>query len=77
MSSIKDAPASDKNFQAFLDTKPTMFEPNFTSDKATSILNKAQIDLYKMYQEMILEADLQKVLDSYNKKWADARKSIG
>lgn len=77
MSPIKDAPASDKNFQEFLDTKPAMFEPNPTSDKATSILNKAQIDLYKMYQEMILETDLQKVLDAYNKKWADAKKSVG
>ncbi len=45
--------------------------------KVIEISNKAQIDLPAIAQEFVLAKDPQKVLDKWNKAWANAKKELG
>lgn len=77
MSPIKGHPNADKDLQVLLDTKPKMFELAGAEDDYTNIINKSQIDIWKMMQEYMLAKDPKDTMDKYNKKWADARSALG
>ncbi len=63
-----------KEFQA---TGVQMQEGTPDDAKVTEISNKAQIDIPAIAQEFVLAKDPQKVLDKWNKAWANAKKDLG
>ncbi|WP_123041516.1 ABC transporter substrate-binding protein [Cohnella candidum] len=74
---LKDRKPEMAQLSEFNGYNPTMIEGAIDSEDTTAVVNKAQIVKEAMVQDFVLAKDPQKVLDQYNKKWADAKKALG
>lgn len=73
---LKDKKPQLAQLTEFMASNPTMIEGVAGDDDTTAINNKAQITPEDMVQEIVL-GDPKAIADKYNKKWADAKKSLG
>jgi raffinose/stachyose/melibiose transport system substrate-binding protein len=73
---LKDKKSQLAQLTEFMAANPTMIEGVANDDDTTAINNKAQITPEDMVQEIVL-GDPKAIADKYNKKWADAKKSLG
>lgn len=76
MSPLKSQQSTLQPLQDFMAQKPQMLEAQAISEDVTAIENKMQFDPFKFIQEVTV-GKMQDVFDSYNKKWASAKKSLG
>ncbi|QGQ94791.1 extracellular solute-binding protein [Paenibacillus psychroresistens] len=60
----------------FMAANPKLLETGPTLEYTNKVSNKAQFAFPDFAQEYMVEPDKQKVLDRWNKKWADARKVV-
>lgn len=77
--SIKDQISGIPQIAEFLAAKPILFEEPAPTDAFSKIINKAQMDqrLDQVLQDVIVNGDIDKAIEKYNKVWADARKAVG
>lgn len=77
--SIKGQQSGIPQIAEFLAAKPVIFEEPAPTDEFSKIINKAQMDqrLDQVLQDVIINGDIDKAIEKYNKIWADARKAVG
>jgi len=74
---LKGKEATLAQVQEFMAYNPVLFEAAPNNTDMVAIQNHAQIDWASLFQEAVMEDDLQKLFDGYNKKWAAAKKELG
>ncbi|MNO19896.1 Multiple sugar-binding protein precursor [compost metagenome] len=77
ISPLKGKESKLTQLQEFQATGVQLQEGTPDDAKVTEIGNKAQVDLPAIAQEFVLAKDPQKVLDKWNKAWANAKKDLG
>ncbi|KWX78337.1 ABC transporter substrate-binding protein [Paenibacillus jilunlii] len=77
ISPLKGKESKLPQLKEFQSTGVQMQEGTPDDAKVTEISNKAQIDIPAIAQEFVLAKDPQKVLDKWNKAWANAKKDLG
>lgn len=76
----KDAKIDSPFVSELLGSKLPLVQGDVDSADYQALINKAQIDAGTVTQEFVTaksDKDAQAVADKYNKKWADAKKSLG
>lgn len=75
---IKSVKSGVPQLAEFMAKGPILFEEPTPTSEFSKIINKAQISqrFEEMAQEVIITGDIDKVLETYNKIWADAKKAV-
>lgn len=76
---VKSVKSGVPQLAEFMAANPVLFEEPTPTDDFSKIINKAQISqrFEEIVQEVIIGEDIDKTLDKYNQKWADAKKAVG
>ncbi|GLX70313.1 ABC transporter substrate-binding protein [Paenibacillus glycanilyticus] len=74
---LKDKQPKLAQLNEFMATNPKVIEMSAENDDYLAIANKMQFDTSAFAQDAIMGKDMKAVFDSYNKKWKDAKASVG
>ncbi|WP_201008478.1 ABC transporter substrate-binding protein [Paenibacillus glycanilyticus] len=74
---LKDKKPKLAQLNEFMATNPKVIEMAAENDDYLAIANKMQFDTSAFAQDAIMGKDMKAVFDSYNKKWKDAKASLG
>ncbi|OCT15271.1 hypothetical protein A8709_14325 [Paenibacillus pectinilyticus] len=73
---LKSKTSTIPQIKEFMDAKPELYMERNAKDITNTTTNKAQINMQDFYQGGLIakdDAEIQKIYDDYNKKWAAAR----
>ncbi|WP_116189462.1 extracellular solute-binding protein [Paenibacillus taihuensis] len=73
---LKSKQPALKQLADFMAMNPKTIEMQAENDDYLAIANKMQFDTSAFAQDAVMGDDIKSVFDSYNKKWADARKAV-